>query len=56
MDHNRGGATVFEGNAILGYLARRYDPEHRLSFPVGSDEYDESEAWIGWQHGGLGPM
>ena len=56
VDHNRGGVAVFEGNAILGYLARRYDPDHRLSFPVDSDDYDQSEAWIGWQHGGLGPM
>jgi len=56
VDHNRGDVAIFEGNAILGYLARRYDPDHRLSFPVDSDEYDQSEAWIGWQHGGVGPM
>ena len=61
MDHSRPGSdgkglSVFEGSAILGYLARTYDRDHRLSFPVDSDEWAEAESWIGWQHGGLGPM
>jgi glutathione S-transferase len=56
VDHDRGGFAVFEGLAILGYLTRRYDPEHKFSFPVDSNEYDEAEAWMAWQHGGLGPM
>lgn len=56
VDHNRGGFAVFEGSAILAYLARHYDPEHRFSFPVDSDDYSVAEQWIAWQHGGLGPM
>ncbi|KAI3335612.1 glutathione S-transferase [Ustulina deusta] len=44
VDHDRDGFAVFEGLAILGYLTRRYDPEHKFSFPLA------------WQHGGLGPM
>ncbi|KAI1846017.1 hypothetical protein JX265_000941 [Neoarthrinium moseri] len=56
VDHERGGFAVFEGIAILGYLARVYDREHRFSFPVDSDDYSVCEQWIGWQHGGLGPM
>ncbi|OIW25304.1 glutathione S-transferase II [Coniochaeta ligniaria NRRL 30616] len=56
VDHNRGGFAVFEGIAILLYLARHYDPQHKFGFPVDSDEYSEVEQWIGWQHGGLGPM
>ncbi|KAI0421588.1 glutathione S-transferase [Xylaria grammica] len=56
VDHDRDGFAVFEGLAILGYLTRRYDPEHKFSFPVGSNEYDEAETWMAWQHGGLGPM
>lgn len=56
VDHDRGGFAVFEGIAILLYLIRHYDPEHRFGFPVDSDEYSELEQWIGWQHGGLGPM
>ncbi|KAI1821317.1 glutathione S-transferase [Xylaria intraflava] len=56
VDHDRNGFAVFEGLAILGYLTRRYDPEHKFSFPVDSNEYDEAEIWMAWQHGGLGPM
>ncbi|KAI1370040.1 glutathione S-transferase [Xylaria arbuscula] len=56
VDHDRDGFPVFEGLAILGYLTRRYDPENKFSFPVDSNEYDEAEVWMAWQHGGLGPM
>ena len=56
VDHNRKSFAVFEGIAILLYLTRHYDTEHKFSFPVESDEYSEAEQWIGWQHGGLGPM
>lgn len=56
VDHDNNNFPVFEGLAILNYLARRYDPEHRFSFPVDSDEYSEAEQWMAWQHGGLGPM
>ncbi|KAI5866244.1 glutathione S-transferase [Durotheca rogersii] len=56
VDHDRGGFAVFEGLAILGYLTRLYDPEHRFSFPVDSEDYTVCEEWMAWQHGGLGPM
>ncbi|KAI0509721.1 glutathione S-transferase II [Xylaria bambusicola] len=56
VDHDRGGFAVYEGLAILGYLTRRYDPLNKFSFPVDSNEYDEAETWMAWQHGGLGPM
>ncbi|OTB09548.1 hypothetical protein M426DRAFT_316102 [Hypoxylon sp. CI-4A] len=56
MDHDRGGFAVFEGLAILNYLTRHYDPEHKFSFPVDSDDYSVCEQWMAWQHGGLGPM
>ncbi|KAK4099822.1 DEAD-domain-containing protein [Parathielavia hyrcaniae] len=56
VDHDRNGFAVFEGIAILNYLARHYDPEHKFSFPVDSDDYSVAEQWTAWQHGGLGPM
>jgi glutathione S-transferase len=56
VDHDNGGLNVFEGSAILSYLTRRYDPEHRFSFAPDDNQYTVAEAWIGWQHGGLGPM
>lgn len=56
VDHDRGGFAVFEGLAILNYLTRHYDPEHKFSFPVDSDDYSVCEQWMAWQHGGVGPM
>ncbi|POR34272.1 Disulfide-bond oxidoreductase YfcG [Tolypocladium paradoxum] len=55
VDHDNGGLAVFEGNAILSYLTRRYDPDHRLSFAQDDDDYTRAESWIGWQHGGVSP-
>lgn len=56
VDHDRGDFAVFEGSAILSYLTRLYDPDNKFSFPIDSDDYTVAEEWIGWQHGGLGPM
>ncbi|OAA51649.1 glutathione S-transferase II [Metarhizium rileyi] len=56
VDHDHGDLAVFEGNAILSYLSRRYDTGRLFSFSPDDDEYTRAESWIGWQHGGLGPM
>jgi len=55
VDHDKGGFAVMEGLAILNYLTRHYDPEHKFSF---TDPLDicRAEQWMAWQHGGLGPM
>lgn len=53
---DRNDFPVFEGLAILHYLTKHYDPDHKLSFDYHSDDYSVSEQWISWQHGGLGPM
>lgn len=55
VDHDKGGFSVQEGTAILTYLTRHYDPDHKFSF---TDDLDVSRAeqWMAWQHGGLGPM
>ncbi|KAL3420781.1 glutathione s-transferase II [Phlyctema vagabunda] len=55
VDHDRNDFAVFEGAAILTYLTRHYDPEHKFSFADADDE-SRAEQWIAWQHGGLGPM
>lgn len=46
---------VFESAAILLWLIKKYDPEHKFSF---SDEREASDAesWLSWGIGGLGPM
>ena len=56
VDHDRNGFAVFETLAILTYLARHYDPEHKFSFPADSDDYSVAEQWLAWGQGGLGPM
>ncbi|KAF6804243.1 putative glutathione s-transferase [Colletotrichum sojae] len=56
VDHDNEGLAVFEGNAILSYLTRKYDTEHKFSFAPNDNDYTRAESWIGWQHGGLGPM
>ncbi|KAL2130984.1 hypothetical protein VTI74DRAFT_5706 [Chaetomium olivicolor] len=56
VDHDRGGFAVFETAAILSYLVRHYDPEHKFSFPINSDDYSVSEQWLAWNQGGLTPM
>lgn len=56
VDHDNNDLAVFEGNAILSYLTRRYDKDHLVSFAIDDNDYTRAEAWIGWQHGGIGPM
>jgi len=55
VDHDQGGFAVMEGLAILTYLTRHYDPDHKFSFTDPLD-VSRAEQWMAWQHGGLGPM
>lgn len=52
VDHDRNDFSVFEGAAILAYLTRHYDPEHKFSF-TDPDDLSRCEQWIAWQTGGL---
>ena len=52
VDHDRNDFSVFEGAAILAYLTRHYDPEHKFSF-TDPDDLSRCEQWVAWQHGGL---
>ncbi|GKT94344.1 LOW QUALITY PROTEIN: glutathione S-transferase II protein [Colletotrichum tofieldiae] len=56
VDHDNEQLAVFEGSAILSYLTRKYDTEHKFSFALSDNDYTRAESWIGWQHGGLGPI
>lgn len=55
VDHDRNDFAVFEGSAILTYLTRHYDTDHKLSFE-DEDDKSRAEQWMAWQHGGVGPM
>ncbi|KAK1770370.1 glutathione S-transferase [Phialemonium atrogriseum] len=52
------GSTIrlFESGSIMQYLVDRYDTGHKVSYPQGSREYYETNNWLFWQMGGLGPM
>jgi glutathione S-transferase len=52
VDHDRNQFSVFEGAAILAYLVRHYDPDHKFSF-AEADDLSRTEQWVAWQHGGL---
>ncbi|KAI9816620.1 MAG: hypothetical protein M1827_001753 [Pycnora praestabilis] len=47
---------VFEGGAIMLYLAQKYDPNHKISYPFDTDKYWEMVEWIVWLQSGIGPM
>ncbi|KAF4550340.1 Glutathione S-transferase-like protein 13 [Elsinoe fawcettii] len=55
IDHDKGGLGIMEGAAILSYLTRHYDPEHKFSY-TEDPQLSYQEQWVAWQHGGLGPM
>jgi glutathione S-transferase len=50
IDRERGGFPVFETGAILLYLARRCDTEHKFWFDPQKREEDFStiQQWIFW--------
>ena len=52
VDHDRNAFPVFEGAAILTYLTRHYDTDHKFSF-VDPDDVSRAEQWVAWQTGGL---
>ena len=43
-------------NFVDRYLTDNYDPEMKLSFAKGTEDYYECLSWLMWQMGGLGPM
>ncbi|KAI8633012.1 glutathione S-transferase [Xylariaceae sp. FL1651] len=47
---------IFESGAMMQYLVDQYDKDHKVSYPFGTAEYYETNSWLMWQMGGLGPM
>ena len=47
--------TIWESGAILDYLVTHYDPLHKLSFPLLSNEAALAKQWLYFQVSGQGP-
>lgn len=47
--------TLWESGAIVLYLIDRYDTEHKLSFPAGTNEAYLTQQWLFFQASGQGP-
>jgi len=55
IDPNNNDFVIWESGAIIEYLVEKYDKEHKLSFPQGSNEYYETKQWLYFQTSGQGP-
>ena len=47
--------TLWESGAIVLYLIDKYDKDHKLSFPSGSNEAQLARQWLFFQATGQGP-
>ena len=47
--------TLWESGAIVLYLVERYDTDHKISFPRGSNEAFLAQQWLFFQASGQGP-
>jgi len=55
IDHSHNDFVVWESAAVIQYLVDRYDKEHKISFPIGTDEYYLVQQWVAFQISGQGP-
>ena len=56
VDRSNNNFNVFESGSILLYLVDKYDKDHKISFPHGSDLYWQTISWVFFQMAGVGPM
>ena len=56
VDKSNNDFPVFESGAIMLYIVDKYDKDHKLSFPHGSNEYWQMVSWLFFQNAGVGPM
>ncbi|KAE8448163.1 hypothetical protein EG329_009767 [Mollisiaceae sp. DMI_Dod_QoI] len=49
------GIKLWESGAIIDYLVEKYDPELKLSYKPGTNEYYLCKQWLHYQMSGQGP-
>ncbi|PVH85076.1 glutathione S-transferase Ure2-like protein [Cadophora sp. DSE1049] len=49
------GLKIWESGAIIEYVIEKYDTEHKLSYPQGTDEYYHCKQFLHFQISGQGP-
>ncbi|KAG8625129.1 hypothetical protein KVT40_006880 [Elsinoe batatas] len=49
VDHDKGGIGIMEGGAILSYLTRNYDPDHKFAY-TEDPQLSYQEQWLFWMH------
>ncbi|KAH6720062.1 putative glutathione S-transferase Ure2-like protein [Leptodontidium sp. 2 PMI_412] len=49
------GIKIWESGAIIEYLIEKYDTDHKLSYPQGTEEYYHCKQFLYFQMSGQGP-
>ncbi|KAL2074479.1 hypothetical protein VTL71DRAFT_8257 [Oculimacula yallundae] len=49
------GIKIWESGAIIEYLIEKYDTDHKLSYPQGTEEYYHCKQFLHFQMSGQGP-
>jgi len=55
IDHDNDDFVIWESNAIIAYLADRYDKDRKYSYPHGTKEAYLIDQWMTFQASGQGP-
>ncbi|KAK9323291.1 glutathione S-transferase [Lipomyces orientalis] len=54
VDHSNNDLIIWESGAIILYLVKKYDPEHKL-YPASLEEQALVDTWFFYQMTGFGP-
>src|ERR1700742_4596586 len=52
IDHDNDDFTLWESTTIVRYLVERYDKDHKISFPSGTNESFLIDQWMTFQASG----
>ncbi|CZS93271.1 related to theta class glutathione S-transferase [Rhynchosporium graminicola] len=55
IDPNNGRIKIWESGAIIEYIIEKYDMDHELSYPQGTEKYYHCKQFLHYQMSGQGP-